>query len=59
MSNKKTMQITRTICLAGLALALLAGATVANARAGKGGGSSPLGLPFSSVARSTLKAARP
>jgi opacity protein-like surface antigen len=46
MSNKKTIQITRVICLAGLTLALLAGATTANAQSREGRWEYTLGTPI-------------
>ena len=46
MINKKTMQITRTIYLAGLMLALLAGATAANAQSREGRWDFTIGTPI-------------
>ena len=46
MTSKKTPRITRTIYLAGLALALLAGATVANAQSREGRWEYTLGIPY-------------
>jgi opacity protein-like surface antigen len=46
MAIKKTMQITRPICLAGLTLALLVGATAANAQSREGRWEFTLGTPI-------------
>ena len=46
MDSKKTMRITRTIYLAGLALALLAGATAADAQSREGRWEYTLGIPY-------------
>ena len=46
MTSKKTPRITRTIYLAGLALALLAGATVADAQSREGRWEYTLGIPY-------------
>ena len=46
MTSKKTMRITRTIYLAGLALALLASATAADAQSREGRWEYTLGVPY-------------
>jgi len=46
MTSKKTMRITRTIYLAGLTLALLAGATAADAQSREGRWEYTLGVPY-------------